>query len=80
MANKSNGNPFLEIMHRGDEKVVIDKKILLKIKNTSKEIAKNHGILFLVGEHGSGKSLVEKEIEKNIPRSFKKRRLIFLQI
>ncbi|MCD6576070.1 MAG: hypothetical protein J7K73_02845 [Nanoarchaeota archaeon] len=75
--NQVVGNPFLDIMHKGDEKVIMDKKALQKIKSLSKELAKNHIILFIAGDYGSGKSLVEKEIEKNIPRSFKKRKLIF---
>ncbi len=72
-----NDNPFFEIMHKGDEKIIMSPQALKKIKELSKELVKNHPILFIVGDHGSGKSLVEKEIEKNIPKKFEKRKLIF---
>ena len=70
-------NPFLEISHRGDEKVIMDAQSIKKIKTLSKELTKSNIILFIVGEPGSGKTLSEKEIEKNIPKRFEKKKLIF---
>ena len=71
------GNPFLDIVHTGDEKVIMDQKALKKIKSLSKELVKNRPVIFIVGEFGSGKTLVEKEIEKGIPKKFEKKKLIF---
>lgn len=63
-------NPFFEIAHKGDEDIILDKKSIEKIKSLTKEVLKNNAILFIVGDPGSGKSLVEKEIESDIPKGY----------
>jgi len=74
---ETNYNPFLEISHRGDEKVIMNTQSTKKIKNLSKELTKNNIILFIVGEPGSGKTLSEKEIEKSLPKRLEKKKIIF---
>jgi type II secretory pathway predicted ATPase ExeA len=70
-------NPFLDIVHKGDEKVILNESSKKKISSLSKELAKKHNIIFVVGEFGSGKSLIVSQIEKSLPKKFEKVKLVF---
>ncbi|MCD6547237.1 MAG: ATP-binding protein [Nanoarchaeota archaeon] len=75
-AKKIIENPFYSIAHKGDEKIIMPASEIKKIKDLAKKVCKNN-ILFVVGEPGSGKSLVEKELEKAIPKNYGVRKLLF---
>jgi len=70
-------NPFSDIEHRGHTDIVLNKKALSQIKEITKELVKKHSILIISGEHGSGKSLVEKEIECDMPKGYKIKKFEF---
>jgi len=70
-------NPFFDIEHKGDEDIILNKQNIAKIKEITKELVKKSGILLISGEHGSGKSLVENEIECDLPKSYKIKKFEF---
>lgn len=70
-------NPFFEIVHHGDEEIIIRKNEFKKIKSIAKNFIKKPTVVFIVGNPGSGKSIFEKEIKGAIPKKFEKRELIF---
>ena len=70
-------NPFFDIVHDGDETILISKEETKKIKDLTKKLIKDKEILIVVGRAGSGKTLVELEITKNIPKNYKKMEFVF---
>ena len=70
-------NPFFDIVHDGDESILISKEEIKRIKDLTKRLIKDKKILIVVGSPGSGKTLVELEIVKNLPKNYKKKEFIF---
>ena len=70
-------NPFFEISHRGDEYIILTSDNLKKISSLTNELVKKHKVIFVVGEPGAGKTLIEKRMEAKIPKKVKVERFMF---
>ena len=68
-------NPFLSIIPRKSEEMIALKEDVQDIRELTKDFEKGK-IIFISGDYGSGKSMVIKELEKNLPEEAEKKEFV----